>query len=356
MKYVRSLVALFLLLIVTPLFSLTLEKGKIKLVLHESLGRYSLYYLEDVTRKRYEPLFLAEDPRTSFVDVAINNSVITLGDLSGFDLETKETAKGAQFVWTSKKLMITQDFEFIRSLSSSLPDGIKMSITLKNNSESTFETGVRILWDTMLGEEDDHFLVKSMDRQVAVNREFHVDRNNMPFAWISGSTDTTAFMTMLSGNVTLPQDVYFANWKRIEDVTWDYSYKEGRSFNKLPYYFNDSAAVHYYAKETLSTGESRTVTTAFGYASEGGFTLEEDSPELTGEKKDLANLYERTVNSDDTTGVGDTILETDLLTLKDLVSQIDYYLANEGELSDANLRSMQEIYSQIQRHKREIDQ
>ena len=46
-------------------FSLELNNGRIKLVLHKNIGRFSLYYLSDQEEQRYTSFFLDQDVRTS---------------------------------------------------------------------------------------------------------------------------------------------------------------------------------------------------------------------------------------------------------------------------------------------------
>jgi hypothetical protein len=45
------------------------SSGRIKLVLHEETGRFSLYYITDYVLGKTIPLFFSPDPRTSFFAV-----------------------------------------------------------------------------------------------------------------------------------------------------------------------------------------------------------------------------------------------------------------------------------------------
>jgi len=349
------LVSLLLFFMLVPLFSLTVQKGKIQLVLHEEMGRYSLYYLKDAAKEQYVPLFLAEDPSTSTVSVIANNRIVELGNISGYTLTSEETAQGARFTWTSSQMEITQDFTLISSVNSSLSDGVKMTITVKNLRSSATEIGIKILWDTTLGENADHFLLNFPSRKTKINSEFRLTKGDLfPLSWQSTDSKNFGMMTMLSGNVTIPETVLFANWKRLNDAAWSYSYRSGRNFNQMPYYINDSAVLHLYEKKVLNKDESYTVTAAFGYADTQGFTLGDDTTTNESNQQDISQLYERAVTAGSAGKSEKNQMEEDLLTLKDLISQLDYYSQNIEEMSDTDLRSMQEIYRQILKRKNEL--
>ncbi|MDR2521374.1 MAG: hypothetical protein LBC72_02295, partial [Spirochaetaceae bacterium] len=54
--------------------------GRIKLVLDDNLGKFLLYYMTDVEKQTYEPLFWDKDKRTSYLSAFIDGRVYVLGE------------------------------------------------------------------------------------------------------------------------------------------------------------------------------------------------------------------------------------------------------------------------------------
>ncbi len=337
-----------LLLLAAPfgLGALEITQGVLKLELHEDLGRYTLYYLSDVEKESYTALIDDEDPRTSKVTVYDNNSLIHLGNLGGYRMDARETATGALYQWESKEKKIVQRFDFVKAEGSSVTNGVLMTLSITNLSESIWETGVRILWDTYLGEDKTHFRYKEGNGTEEINKEYRLEPPSFPQYWLSQEReDKTGFMAMLTGErVTRPEAVYFANWKRLDDSSWDYSYRENRNFNMLPYFFNDSAVAHYYPRRKLQQGETYQVKVLMG-ASDG-------SDIWTGGSGDdeLTPLYEETREVTIPADMRQAINQ-DILSLKDLITRIDYYMKNPDEISREELRALRRVYSEILKKK-----
>lgn len=239
-----------------------LEKtdGDLRLVLHESNGRFSLY-AKDRETGRFEPLFVANDPRTSFLSVLIGNRVYRMGESSGVSQETQATDSGGRFVWTSSRFRVVEDFAFTHGA-----EGVTVTIRVENTSEQALAIGVRLLLDTYLGENrNTHFRIAG---DTVIRREQAFAFDAMPAWWESDDNeaeDGVLFRGVLLGSgVTRPDQIVFANWKRLNDTTWNYDVNSARDFNLLPYSINDSAVCHYYDPLQIQPGEARTVVVALG--------------------------------------------------------------------------------------------
>ena len=90
--------------------ALEIKDGRVKIILHKDSGRFSVYYLDDIEKQNYIPLLFADDPRTSSLNILIGNKVFTMGDSSSFKQTIEEVRDGAQFVWTSSTIIITEKF------------------------------------------------------------------------------------------------------------------------------------------------------------------------------------------------------------------------------------------------------
>ena len=253
-------VLLCLFLCVNGAFGLEIEEGKIKLVLHQGIGRFSLYYLTDTVEKKYLPFLLDQDPRTSILSVIVDNRIYRMGEAGTFAEELEPTDSGARFVWKSGSVDIEENFSFTTSKDSSIADGVQINVKGTNNSERDIAIGFRYIFDTYLGEEDGgHFKTESL---ATLDRELTIHESNMVEYWISsGAEDDVGLKMNTNGQgVSTPDALVFANWKRLNEASWEYETSATRNFNLLPYSINDSAVSHYYPIENVSPGGSVEIT------------------------------------------------------------------------------------------------
>jgi hypothetical protein len=110
MKRLTFAIAVFLLPFAA--FALEVREGRLKLVIHETSARFSLYYLVDIQKDHYEPLFVDKDPRTSFLALIVDDRTHRLGESTAFRFRTERTETGARQVFESSSLVATQNFSF----------------------------------------------------------------------------------------------------------------------------------------------------------------------------------------------------------------------------------------------------
>lgn len=335
--------ALFILLPVL-LSGLTLEQGRIKLILHEDNGRFSIYYLKDIEKEEYVSLLFERDPRTSSTGILLNNRVHTLGSSNTFSQKLRKTSEGAQFTWTSSKLEIQQKFSFVKSSPNSLVDGIRIDTTVANRSESTQSVGIHHLFDTYLGEKQDAHFITSDDQQLKRETGFSLQP---PSYWISPAISTAeggasgsfeGFVSMLKGSgITLPDKVVFSNWKRLSEGLWNLQVQGNRNFNLLPYSINDSAVCQFYDPIKLASGSTRTVTAVVGAFT--GRPLRIGNTVDSHSEEDSQASLERLLSS---TRAGDTqavreMVREDLIAVNDIISQINSLLSFPEDISEEKI-------------------
>ncbi len=329
-------------------FALELKEGRMKIVLHENMGKFSAYYLHDLSANKYTPLFLDQDPRTSSLSIIEDNKVYRMGESSGFRQIIESTSAGAKFIWQSSSLEVTEELSFINSSASPVADGILVAITVTNIAETRKTTGIRYIFDTYLGEDNGtHFTTATVNK---ISGETSYFKYNLPEYINSPGEEGPfgGFQIMLEGRgITNPDKVVLANWKRLNDATWDYDVKSSRNFNQLPYSINDSGAALYYNQQDLTPGASRTVTLAMGAYNADGFSADASST-----KSEIANVFNQTMNTNPSTG-GDTGLsvQTDLLTVNELLKKINKRI-DAGEMpTDAELELMDQVITELTKRK-----
>ncbi|MDR2470679.1 MAG: hypothetical protein LBD09_01040 [Treponema sp.] len=315
------------------LFGAEYIDGRIRLVLNENSGRFSLFFMSDIAREQYQPFFTAEDPRTSFTAIQVNNRNYRLGEASAFKTRLGGTPSNPALIFESSFLTVTEEFTFIRTGSSSLTNGVRITITVTNRGEQPVEAGVRFLIDTALGEKEAaHFVTDR--RQIA--GEALIDGSSDDGYWVSRSGPLALMGSVGGENLTRPGSIHFANWKRLNDAPWKTPFVAGRNFNLLPYSIGDSAVCYYYEPETLPRSASRTIALILSSEDESGFAGTNLPDELSRRIEESGRLDGDLRRS----------MRTDLITLRDLVARLDEYAAGTP-VSDEELAAIGLLISKI---------
>jgi hypothetical protein len=261
---------LFFATAVTGLFALDLTQGNMKVALSRDTGRFSVSYKP--AGGAWTPLFYAQDPRTTVLEVLDGGRLYRMGDSRQFKQTVKKTSTGAEISWTSQDLSVTESFTFMTSTGTAQADGVLISIRMTNNSEAPSTVGARYLIDTYLGEQNRiEFVTPTL---ASMTNETEFTGSQIPSYWVSPEDRkmSVALEAVMKGSgVTTPNRVIFANWKRLNDSRWNFASNPNRNFNLLPYSINDSAVVMYYDPEVLPAGESKTITMLLGQYSRAGW-------------------------------------------------------------------------------------
>lgn len=348
----RSVLFILILFLIAAAVVTSLEtrEGRIKLVLHERSGRFSAYYLTDLSKGLYKPFFLTDDPRTTYLSVMIADTVYQMGESSGFKQTIESTPSGAKFIWRSSFAEVSEEFSFIRSAASPVADGIKITVAVKNISERSYSTRVRYLFDTYLGEKSNiHFSTETIDR---VSGETSFTQYAMPQYILSpageeAASGFTGFQIMLKGDgIDTPERVVLANWKRLNDTVYDYKIKTASNFNLLPYSVNDGAVSLFYGERTLGRNESRNIVLAMGNYTEGGF-----SAGTEGIKSEIEAVFDKTLKSSEEIADTGLAVQTDLLTVTDLMNKLDRGIDGQAQLSENEIELVKQVIEELEKRK-----
>ncbi|WP_304222747.1 hypothetical protein [Gracilinema caldarium] len=336
-KYLLSLLLSVLLFnCVAQIGAADFSEGRIKLVLNETTGRFSLYYLTDIKKERYQALFVDKDPRTSFLSILVDDKAYRLGESTMFRLRVQNELSKPALVFESSMLDVIQEFEFIRTGGSTLANGIKMNIKVTNKAEKTIPVGIRFVLDTSLGENStNHFYT---DLQNIPSEILLTAKDNDAF-WISKNESLGLMGSIIYSGITRPDMVHFANWKRLNDASWKVNPSNGRNFNLLPYSIGDSAVAYYYELVLIPRGTSRTVSIMFALASEKGFDNVGKSVE-----GDISQLLGSTPSD---SSVDELSLRTDLIMVGDVMNRIDSILTEQRMVTEDDLAALESIISKL---------
>jgi hypothetical protein len=316
--------ALLLLVVTVQLAALEVSSGRLRLVLHQGIGRFS-FYADGI------PLFVDKDPRTSGLSLVLDNKVYKLGETSEFR-ETAETQdQGARFTWTSPRITVTESFTL------AVPSSLLIAITITNTSERDISVGLRLFLDTYLGEESyPHF---QTDLQPQINSELTLDQNNMPRYWLSVSAapqKPIGLRCLLRGaQITEPDLVVFGNWKRMSGSVWSYETSAARNFSELPYSINDSAVFHYYNPLPIVRSGSSTINIVLQAVLAGDKGLE-PQPQVQQPQAEETQLASESLS-----------IRGDLRVLNGLLQELERKLSSRTAFSEEELRLMEQILADI---------
>lgn len=159
----------------------------------------------------------------------------------------------------------TQTISFVNNISTDKEDVMEIKYVVKNNDSVSHNVGVRIMLDTMLGNNDDAPFRVQGTGSVTTETEFTGD--SIPQYWqaFDSLTDPTVVSqgTFIRGEDLKPDKVQFAHWGNlfggggVAETSWDYKVTDGRSNG-------DSAVTVTWNEAELAAGESRTYKTYYG--------------------------------------------------------------------------------------------
>jgi hypothetical protein len=237
------------------LSALDFYEGKIKLTVNDKTGGISLYYLKD--SQNYEPLFNDREDKASFISINVDGAIHKLGFTNRFLTRVENNNGYPSVIFESPNLVITESFTPVRTTSSQEANGIKMTITVRNVSDTPVSAGFRILLDTSLGEvnKNEHFIT---DRRVISKETLFRKIDNVLF-WVSKDQNISlmgSIVDPINKNAKVPDFVHFASWRRLYNASWALRYSQNRSFNYSPYSMHDSGVGYYWEPEVLAAGRS----------------------------------------------------------------------------------------------------
>lgn len=168
-------------------------------------------------------------------------------------------------------IVITQELSFAKSPTTRYMDTARIHYIVENAGMVTRQVGIRVLIDTMLGQNDGAPL-RSGD--MAVTSDLKLEGGAVPDYWQAfdslTSPTVTSQGTLTGGELTDPDTLTFSNWGSFADHPWDATIVPGREFVREREAELDSAVALYWQPRALVPGEVRHYVTYYGL---GGITL-----------------------------------------------------------------------------------
>jgi hypothetical protein len=351
-RIIKILPVVFL-LAVSTVGALDLRDGRMLLSLDEKTARFTLYYLADAARNNYVAMLYDQEPRTSFPTLSWNGKTYRLGESPDFRFTVKKDGAAAVAEYRSSFATVRQTFRLIHSKGAADSDGLLVEFAIENLSKDTASVGLRILWDTYLGEKSrKHFEVGGSG---TITGETTFSEASIPRQVISpGDSGASLQIQLIGEGLSQPDRLVLANWKRLNDSGWSFEPSAGRGFTLLPYSIDDSAAALFFEPVELRAGSVRVIRTALGNRAASGYSAALPSPSASfkpvvsppPEPLVVADTMSKKLSSDPF-----VTARTDIEALREIISRIDALMAS-GNPTTEQLNDLRSQLEQIRNRRK----
>jgi hypothetical protein len=317
--------------------------GRIRLLFHENIGRFSLLFQTDVSAKKYDAFFNNTDPSTSFLAVNVNGKVYRLGESWSFTSRVENYEGEPSMVFESSFLQVRQIFSVIKTANSLISNGLKITMQVTNKNQKTSNVGLRLLLDTFLGEGFGN--IPFATENFEIKNERIIDSRSTESYWVSRGRRLTLMGSLKLQGERSPDMVHFANWKKLNDANWKAVYYEGRSFNNAPYSIGDSAVDYYWDPVPLEFNESFSASIYLSTEDTFGFIDQNRPSGIAGKtaadkaQMIMDDLLDK-VNLNEILSIAPGNKEDELNKAKMLLEVLDLYLAGNIVLSEKELNDI----------------
>lgn len=369
-NYLKIFIAIIFYICVNSLYAASYEDGRIRLVLDEAAGRFSIYYMTDVDKKTFEPLFWDRDKKTSFIGVMLNKAEYRMGETLRFRVYLRGTDFRPALVFESPLVRIIVEFSFIRTASSGVSNGVRVDMKMENWGEKSIDIGMRLVVDTFLGEGAKPDFRTNLR---AIESELMIDQSERDQWWLSRNNKYGLMGSLFVDGTDPPSSIHFVNWKRLYSATFKPEYVPTRNFNEMPFSIRDSAVCYYLDPAPLEKWESRTWTVLLAAEDKYGFDVKIAEPVIKeriieervivqnpdGKIPPLAKPPEPYTPAEplaaETTKTKTGVImlpigpiRVDLMTLRELIYKVDEYIYFGTAISEEELRGMEMTLIRLQ--------
>ncbi|MGM0415113.1 MAG: hypothetical protein ACQEQP_08055 [Bacillota bacterium] len=188
------------------------------------------------------------------------------------EITQEPTVKDGKIITETKfdNVIVEQILSIVKSSTTGLSDSAQIEYRITNEGDEDKKIGLRIMLDTMLGENDGAPF--RLGEDTISEDELYYDKQLDDF-WQAfdrvSDPQVTSQGSFIGPDVTTPDRVYFSDWGSLADGVWDFDFNPGQDFMRKGEYEIDSAMAMYWVPETIETGETETYITKYGL---GGIT------------------------------------------------------------------------------------
>jgi hypothetical protein len=168
-------------------------------------------------------------------------------------------------------IVVEQILSIVKSSTTGLADSVQIQYRVINEGQQEEKVGLRIMLDTMLGENDGAPFRLGEDTISTDKLYYDKQLDDFWQAFDSVSNpQVTSQGSFIGPDVSTPDRVYFSDWGSLADGVWDFDFNPGQDFMRKGEYEIDSAMAMYWVPEIIEAGETKTYITKYGL---GGITI-----------------------------------------------------------------------------------
>ena len=168
-------------------------------------------------------------------------------------------------------LEVTQELGFARNPTTRVKDAARISYQITNRGDKPHLVGLRVVLDTMLGENDGAPL-RAGDK--AIDSAMQLAGGDLPDYWQAfdslSQPAVIAQGTLRGSGLTPPDRLEMVDWGTLADSPWSFPFPTGAGFTRSGEQESDTAVALFWDPTPLKPGENRTYATLYGV---GGVTL-----------------------------------------------------------------------------------
>jgi hypothetical protein len=327
----KTPIAIVLMLLVTVFSNgLTISNAKLELTIHEENGRFTLLALSGDGSKK--SLLVKEDPRTTILTVLSGTKIYRMGDSFEFRQAVLGVGDSASITWSSSSLTVIERF----SLNGPI---LTVTVSIENISEQEKKIGMRYLLDTYLGEKGEHFTADGLSVKTETDYVWAT-----PYEVISSDGEKTQLVISLTNSgITEPDRIVAANWKRLNDASWNFEANQSRDFSLLPYSINDSALALYYEPVVVSSKAMRSVSLELKWSDPSTAAASSGTAASTGEPTAESSKLTEEIRSE-------------IIKIDSLIIRIDSLLTSGATPSEADVSEAVSSLDDLEARKKEINE
>ncbi|MBU0934867.1 MAG: hypothetical protein KKI09_00085 [Spirochaetes bacterium] len=329
----RIIFAILLLCMLLPLSALELRDGKLKLIVDERSGRFSLYH--QVSANQWLALLYDEENKTTYPTLLLDQKTYKLGESSEFRTVVTSTTTAIRIEYRASFCTVVQSLNLVKSSTSSVSNGLRIDFEITNTGQADVAIGLRYLFDTWLGEQAGRHFYDMFGS--VVNNESKLSETS---SYLISSADSKTGLIIETDTVESPSSIILANWKRLNDSPWNFDILNTRNFTLLPYSINDSAVALYYDSKTLRRGASRNFSIVLGAAYSGTF--------LTASSVASSETVPIMTQLLDAEKVVQLDLETDLSAAKEILEELNDLLKAAEAIDSTAIDQLESVLDKLE--------
>lgn len=260
----------------------TLSSSSILVDVDDETGRVFLKTVKLTGEKQGDEsknLLFYDRPPSSYSVVFVDGDAFIFGGGAGRYAKRPSAVNGIiEAVWENDFVEVSQNIELVRRKGAADADAILVTYKVKNKRTVSIDTGLQILFDTCLGENDPYHFELSGGRRVMYETVY--EGSELPQYWLSEEKDegSAGLRGVLTGNlVTAPDKLIFANYRALSQKFFDYNVRRKQRFDLLPYSRNDSAVALLFRPAVLHAGKTREYRAIVGLPGPGEYARGEAS-------------------------------------------------------------------------------